>query len=258
MLFDLRGAGRRKTVQVTYIFLAFLMGGGLVLFGIGGSGLGGGLLDALSGSNGSSTGNGAYQKRVDQMVQETRAHPKSAGAWADLARARFQLASVPDDFDANTGTWNAAGKRVLAQAADAWQHHLKLAGNKPDDGVAGLMVQAYGSTGLNQPANAVSAQEIITEARPTSATFARLAVLAYDAGQTRKGDLASQKALSLSDKDLRANLKSQLDAAKQQAAQSGASATATPSATASGSGSGSSKGSKSGSKKGSGKGSSGK
>ena len=258
MLFDLRGGGRRRTVQVTYIFLAFLIGGGLVLFGIGGSGLGGGLLDALSGSNGGSTGSGAYQKRVDQMVSETRTHPKSSGAWADLARARFQLASVPDDFDANTGAWNADGKRVLAQAADAWQRHLDLAGKHPDDGVAGLMVQAYGPTGLDEPAKAVAAQEVITEARPTSATFARLAVLAYDAGQTRKGDLASQKALSLSDKDLRATLKSQLDAAKQQAAQSGAAATATPGATPSGSGSSSSKKSKSGSKKGSGKGSSGK
>ena len=262
MLFDLRGAGRRKTVQVTYIFLAFLMGGGLVLFGIGGSGLGGGLLDALSGSNGGSTGNGAYQKRVDQLVAQTRTHPKDAGTWADLARARFQLASVPEDFDANTGTWKPSGKRVLTQAADAWQRHLKLAGNKPDDGVAGLMVQAYGPTGLNQPAQAVSAQEVITEARPTSATFARLAVLAYDAGQTRKGDLASQKALSLSDKDLRPSLKSQLDAAKQQAAQgasgTGANATPAPSVSPTGSSGGSSKSSKSGSKKGSKQGSSGK
>ena len=30
MLFDLRGRGRRKTVQITYIGLAALMGGGVV------------------------------------------------------------------------------------------------------------------------------------------------------------------------------------------------------------------------------------
>ena len=34
MLFDLRGKGRRRTVQVIYVSLAILMGGGLVLFGI--------------------------------------------------------------------------------------------------------------------------------------------------------------------------------------------------------------------------------
>jgi hypothetical protein len=237
MLFDLRGAGRRKTVQVTYIMLAVLMGGGLVLFGIGGS-VSGGLVDAITGSSGGSTGNGAYEKRVSQTLAQTRTHPKDAAAWADLARARFQLASTTDNLDQANGTWTASGKKVLAGAAAAWQQHLKLAGNKPDDGVAGLMVQAYSSAGLNQPQNAVAAQEVITAARPTSATFANLAVLAYQAGNTRTGDLASKKALSLSAKDLRANLKSQLDQAKQQSAAAAASsatpaATATPTASAS-------------------------
>jgi hypothetical protein len=249
MLFDLRGAGRRKTVQVTYIFLAVLMGGGLVLFGIGGS-VSGGLVDAITGSSGTSTGNGAYEKRVNQTLAATRAHPQDPAAWADLARARFQLASTSDNLDQATGTWTASGKKALGAAAAAWQRHLKLAGNKPDDGVAGLMVQAYSAAGLNQPQNAVAAQEVITEARPTSATFANLAVLAYQAGNTRTGDLASKKALSLSDKDLRANLKSQLDQAKaQSAAAAGASATATPTPTPGAA----SKGSKQGKKKSGGK-----
>lgn len=254
MLFDLRGGGRRKTVQVTYILLAVLMGGGLVLFGIGGS-VSGGLVDAITGSSGGSSGTAPYEKRVQQAVAQTRAHPQDAAAWATLARARYQLASGTDNFDSNTGAWNANGKRILAQAANAWQQHLKLAGNKADDGVAGLMVQAYGPTGLNQPVNSVTAQEVITQVRPTSATFARLAVLAYLAGQTRKGDLASTKSLSLTSKDLRPSLKAQLDAAKRQSAPAaGGTAAPTPTATPS---SGSSKGSSSGSKKRSGKGSSG-
>jgi tetratricopeptide (TPR) repeat protein len=230
MLFDLRGGGRRKTVQVTYIMLAVLMGGGLVLFGIGGS-VSGGLVDAITGSSGSSSGTGAYEKRVSQTLAATRAHPKDAAAWANLARARFQLASTSDNLDQAKGTWTASGKKVLAGAAAAWEQHLKLAGNNPDDGLAGLMVQAYSPAGLNQPQNAVDAQEVITQARPTSATFANLAVLAYQAGNTRTGDLAAAKALSLSPKDLRANLKSQLDSAKQQSA-AAAATSATPSATA--------------------------
>src|SRR4051794_40941537 len=119
MLFDLRGAGRRKTVQVTYILLAVLMGGGLVLFGIGGS-VSGGLVDAITGSSGGSTGNGAYEKRVNQTLAQTRAHPKDAAAWADLARARFQLASTSDNLDQANGTWTASGKKVLVGAAAAW------------------------------------------------------------------------------------------------------------------------------------------
>ena len=62
-----------------------------------------------------------------------------------------------------------------------------------------------------------AAQEIITEGRPKDSTFATLAVLAYQAGQTRKGDLATQRALDLADKDDRNTLKSELEAAKQQA-----------------------------------------
>ena len=64
----------------------------------------------------------------------------------------------------------------------------------------------------------MAAQEIITEARPSETTFATLAIYAYQAGQTRKGDLASKRALDLVDKDERNILTSQLDAAKQQAA----------------------------------------
>ena len=50
MLFDLRGR-RRRAVQGTYLVLAMLMGGGLVLFGVGGS-VSGGLLDAFKSDGG--------------------------------------------------------------------------------------------------------------------------------------------------------------------------------------------------------------
>jgi hypothetical protein len=50
MLFDLRSPGRRNAIKVVYVTLALLMGGGLVLFGIGGE-VSGGVVDALTGSN---------------------------------------------------------------------------------------------------------------------------------------------------------------------------------------------------------------
>ena len=52
MLFDLRGRGRRRTVQAIYLSLAILMGGGLVLFGIG-SDQSGGIVDAVVGEGSS-------------------------------------------------------------------------------------------------------------------------------------------------------------------------------------------------------------
>jgi hypothetical protein len=229
MLFDLRGGGRRRTVQIVYIALAVIMGAGLILFGIGGA-VSGGLIDAITNGSGSSnTSVGTYQKREAQAVAATKASPKNPAVWADLARARFQLANAGNNLDQSTGTYSAQGKRILASAGDAWQKHLSLAGNNPDPTVAAIMVQVY--TALGDAANAVEAQDVITEARPTATTFATLAILAYEAGQTRKGDLARAKAIQLTPKDQRNSMKSQIDQAKTQAAAS-ASPTPTPFPTA--------------------------
>jgi hypothetical protein len=219
MLFDLRGAGRRTTIKIVYLSLAILMGGGLVLFGIGGD-VSGGLFDAFSERNATTdTGTGRYEDRVREAQRETTANPQDAAAFADLTRARYQLANAGDNLDQQTGQYSAEGKRQLGLATQAWERHLSLAGDKPDDGVASLMVNAYSQFGLNDPAKAVSAQEVITEARPKSATFANLAILAYQAGQTRKGDLATDQAVERADADDRKTLRAELKSAKEQALQ---------------------------------------
>ena len=78
------------------------------------------------------------------------------------------------------------------------------------------MVQAF--IQLNQAAKAADAQEIVTGAHPNRNAYLNLAKLAYAAGQTRKGDLAAQKALAETPKDLRTAVKDQLDQAKKQGA----------------------------------------
>src|SRR4051794_23738671 len=236
MLFDLRGRGRRRTVKFVYITLAVLMGGGLVLFGIGGGGAApGGLVDAITGSNGGDTGTARFDAKERAALVATQQTPKNPQAWADLARARVQTAGVGDNFDPNAAQYTAAGKAKLAAAAQAWDRDIALDPKTPDDGVAGLMVRAFDPTGLNRPAEAVKAQEIITEARPKDTTYATLAIYAYQAGQTRTGDLASAKALDLAPKDQKNTLKSQLDQAKQAAVaaqvQQQGTPTATPTAT---------------------------
>jgi hypothetical protein len=228
MLFDLRGSGRRRTVKIVYITLAFLMGGGLVLFGIGGGGgISGGLVDAITGSTGGSdTSADRFRKQEAAALARTRANPQDAPAWAALARARFQLAGAGANFDAEKSTFTKKGVAELQSAGDAWDRYLALNPKKPDDRVASLMVQAFGA--LNKPDKAAEAQEVITEARPTASTFTQLAVFAYQAGQTRKGDLAKDKALQLTPKDMREALKGQLESAKQSAQQAAAQPSATP------------------------------
>jgi hypothetical protein len=217
MLFDLRGSGRRTTIKAVYLTLAVLMGGGLVLFGIGGD-VSGGLVDAITDRGGStSVGDDRFRDRATEAQRAAQANPQDAAAWAAAARARYQYASTGDFFDQSTGQFTAEGKAQLQAASQAWERHVALAKDNPDDSVATIMVQAYSQAGLNEPEKAVRAQEIITEARPKDTTFANLAVLAYQAGQTRKGDLATDRALALADKADRNTLKSQLEQAKQQA-----------------------------------------
>jgi len=199
MLFDLQSRNRRAFVKVIYLGLAILLGGGLILFGIGTGTGGGGLFDIFTGKGSSTSAQvSSAEKRADR---EVRLHPQDAKAWADLVQARYQTAGLGDNYDAtanqNTGGFTAKGRAKLATVASAWQRYLTLNPNHPDPALARFMVTAYGETGLADPAQATSAMEIVTEAQPTAANYGVLAQLAYVAGQLRKGDLASQKAVEL-------------------------------------------------------------
>src|SRR5829696_3907843 len=217
MLFDLRGSGRRRAVKIVYITLAFLMGGGLVFFGIGGGGaLPGGLVDAIT-AGGSGGDDGADRLRDQEQAAsaKARANPTDAALWAAVARARFQLANSGENIDPKTNNYTDAGAEQLRAAGRAWEEHLKLAGDKPDSRVASLMVQGY--AGLGELDKATQAQEIIAEDRDSAGAYATLATLAYQAGQVRKGDLATAKALEMTEPDMREALKGQLEGAKAQA-----------------------------------------
>jgi hypothetical protein len=214
MLFDLRGSGRRRVVKVVYVTLALLMGGGLVLFGIGGD-VSGGLVDAITERSGSTDDTTKrLEERERAATRRAQADPENPELWAAVARARFNLAGVGDNLDQATGQYTATGQRWLRSAGDAWQRHLDVA-DTPDDRVASLMVQAYSS--LGDAVRAVRAQEVVAEERNSAGTYATLAQLAYQAGQTRTGDLAADKALDLTEPDMRESLRGQLDAFKQAA-----------------------------------------
>lgn len=214
MLFDLQGK-RKRLVQVTYLTLAILMGGGLVLFGIGGE-VSGGLVDALSGQG---TGGGNANQTIEQRIERDRkaleANPRNTAALESLVRSHYQLAT--DDADPNTGAFGEEGKKELAQAGQAWQRYVELA-KRPDDSLAGLMLQAYGETGLNKPEEATEAAELVANARPSAVAYLQLSQYAFKAGQTRKGELAGQKAIELAPKSQKKLVRQQVEAAKAQGA----------------------------------------
>jgi hypothetical protein len=219
MLFDLRGRGRRRTVQAIYLSLAILMGGGLVLFGIG-SDQSGGLFDAFSGEgSGGTSATESIDRRIKSALAATKADPRDPKPWAELAVLRFQRAGV--DGIAADGTYTADGKRRLHLAADAWERHLALEPEQPSVRAANLMAQVYGPGGLAELPKAVRAKQIVTAAEkpPSSNLYAQLAQLAYQAGEMRTGDLAAARAVDLAAKGDREELQAALKALKTTAGQ---------------------------------------
>jgi hypothetical protein len=214
MLFDLRSRGRRRTVQAVYLGLAILIGGGLVLFGVGTGSGNGGLLNAFGGG-GSNQQNQIINSAEKAALKRTQKNPNDPAAWAALETARYQNASS-SGFDTATNTYTDAGKRELAKAMEAWQKYLTLTKN-PSGDLATFAGNAYAT--LGQYANSATAWDYATQAEPTAAKpFVCLAMTAYAAQQTRKGDLAAAKAASLVPKASRKTITSQINLAKTQPA----------------------------------------
>lgn len=218
MLFDLRSGARRRTVKVVYLGLALLMFVGFVGFSIGSSGLSGGIVDAITGNGTTGGGDDAAVERLTTQVEtaaaKTKATPDDPAAWAALAQARVRLSSVGENLDSASGSYTDAGRRQLTAAGTAWEKYLALKPDTPDERLARQMTQAYIS--LGEADKAVTAQEVVTQVDPSQQTFSNLAILAYQAGQTRKGDLAADKAVELAPKDERKDLEAQLESVKSQ------------------------------------------
>lgn len=232
MLFDLRGRGKRRTIQVIYLFLALLLGGGLIFFGIGGGAGSGGLLNAV-GQNGNSTSTSdVFAANVKAAEKKAAATPTDPGVWATLAHAQFQIAGNGGNYDQGTSTFTAAGKVQLAKVKQSWDRYLALKPKTPNVDTARELVQVLGPAGLSEYPAAVAAEEIVVAQNPTSPReYAQLALLSYLAKQDRKGDLASAQAVALAPKDQQAAVKTQLAQAKtkaQAAAAAGAAGTTPP------------------------------
>jgi len=214
MLFDLRGRGRRRTIQVIYLGLAVLMGGGLVLFGVGAGNGVGGLLNAFNPSGGSGAAKAIVSQNTKAAEKQTKLEPDNAQAWANLVQARYDDGA--QGYDSSTGTYSASGKAAFTAAGSAWQRYLQLA-KQPDSTLGRVMATAYAA--LGDYTHEAQAWQIVAEANPKVASYwEQVAVAAYDAKNTDLGGLATAKALSLVPKAQRASVKQALLSAQTQAA----------------------------------------
>jgi hypothetical protein len=213
VLFDLRGK-RRRAVQVTYASLAALMAIGLVGAGIG-SDVSGGVFDIFTGEDSAdvSDANKATQERIDRANDRLKVNPRDRAALLELVRGHYQIAA--SDTDRETSQFGDDGKKELEKASAAWKRFLATKPERIDDSLATLMMTAYSELGLNQPENATEAAELVAEQRNDPQAYVQLVQFATAAGQTRKADLAAEKALELAtSKEEREAVKSAIEQAK--------------------------------------------
>jgi hypothetical protein len=197
MLFDTRGRHRRRVVKVIYIGLAVLFLLGFVGLGVGGGFGSGGIFSAFTKEGGG--GETGFSKQVAQYRKLTAKNPQDVSAWEGLTKNLLHEVASSEAYETSSGEITSKGKALFRQAAGAWASYLALNPAKVNTELAQLMETVYGESGLNEPAKEVEVLQIAVAAKPTDAAlYAALAEYAYKAKNTRVGDLASQKAVSLS------------------------------------------------------------
>jgi hypothetical protein len=212
MLFDLRGR-RRRAVQGTYLVLALLMGGGLVLFGVGSS-VSGGLLDAFKGGGGPS-GDSALQGRIDKQEKRLQTSPRNVVLLQSLVRDYYSQATQTRQSGAS---FPPDAKDDLRKAGAYWNRYVAVA-DKPNPATAGYALQIFDQGALNKPKDAEKAASILAEAGNDTASYLRLLSYATQAGDTRTADLAGQKAVDLAPKAQKKLVKKQVAALKKAGSQ---------------------------------------
>jgi hypothetical protein len=205
MLFDLRGR-RRRAVQATYLTLAVLMGGGLVLFGIGGD-VSGGLFNAFSDSSGGGTASEDLQNRIDNREERLSANPQNEATLKALIRDYHALAGA--QLPTGAVQYPEEAKDELGQASEYWQRYLEVEDGEPDPSLARVALTLYDQGALNQPQEAAAAMRIVAEAGNNYELYLGLVSRAAAAGDERTADLAAQKAVDLAPKNLKKQVRQQ-------------------------------------------------
>jgi hypothetical protein len=215
MLFDLRGR-RRRAVQGIYLMLALLMGGGLVLFGIGGD-VSGGLFDAFSDRSGSGNANAALEDRIERQEERLAKDPQDEALLQSLVREYYNLATTQQESGATAFPKEA--KDELRNAASYWERYAESVSGKPSPATALFALRVYDVGALNRPAKAQQAATIIAERQNDSSSYLQVVAYAALAKDERTVDLATQKAIDLAPKGEKKAVREQATLLKQQQAQ---------------------------------------
>lgn len=228
MLFDLRGR-RKRLIQVIYVFLALLLGGSLVFFGIGGDAPGG-LGDAIGISPNSGSGNSGLDSEIEDAEAALEANPNNQAALLTLARSQVQAGNIQlEEEDGQVVVTDEAASSYEASVA-AWERYLAATKGKPRDtaevaAVGTQVIRAYETLAFatDDPVliqrrldGAVETLSLVTKENPNPNALFQLAAFAYLAGDEKAAEGAGKQALKEVDDAGREALEAQLNTAKRQ------------------------------------------
>ena len=198
MLFDLRGRGRRRTVQGVFLGMALLFMLGFLGLGVGVGSGGGGILNFFAENKGAS--NASFASKVAAAQKRTQSHPTEAAAWVALADAQLHQASEPEYLTAvgEREQYTAKGRELLAKVSNSWNTYLRLKPHNPDAELAQSIAIVYSEQGLNQPAEEARTLRVaIAGKAPSAGLYSTLAEAAYKVRHIKEGDAAASKAVKL-------------------------------------------------------------
>ena len=228
MLFDLRDPRRKNAIRVIYAMLAVLMGGGLILFGIGGE-VSGGLFEGLG--IGSGSGGSTFEDQIEDAEKEAEENPRDQQALLDLVTLNIQAGNEQaEGIDEQTQfpIFGADSEESFGKAADAWDRYLSLKPPEPDSGAALLLAQSFFQLAVNADTaadaradvdNAAEAQRVAAEENPGLANYRDLAQYLYLAGKFPAGDRAAAQAVAAAPPGQRKQLRKQIEQGEQGARQ---------------------------------------
>ena len=199
-------------VKVTYSAIAAIFLIGFIFAGVG-TGLSGNLnfFEAVGSSNGAKS----YAGQAEKAAKRVKREPGNPAAWQALLSAQLHEADEPRYTNQTTGGFTAEGRRFLPKIERSWEGYLTATHYNPSVELAKLVLHVLGEEGLDNAGQAVTALEAITAAEPNNfQPFVELAQYAYQAGNTRQGELAAQRALALVPSAEKAHLEGILKALK--------------------------------------------
>lgn len=216
MLFDLTSPRRKTAVRIVFGFLALIFAVGFVGFGIGGELGGGGIIDSLTGSGG--TTDDAFEQQIEDAEEAVDADPADSEALADLILLRSQSGDAQLDVDEATGQpigLSEESRGEYEEAISLWQQYLDTDPRKVDAAAGNAVVLAYRYLGDTD--GAIAAQRELAESDPSGPNFGSLASFLYSDLQIEAGDKARDQALAESNAETKKLISEQLDQLRKQA-----------------------------------------